>query len=283
MVTDSDEVANVPTPALRLAGACGTPSMLKVTVPAGVPAPHVVDGRVAVGSPAGVTLTIEPGTTVLMRVNSGLDVGLGGPGTLIADGLGLSRGDRVLAVVPMFHANAWGLPHGAALAGADLILPNRFLAAEALAGLIASERPTLMGCVPTIFADLLRYADAHPEVDLSSLTKATCGGSAVPKALMQDFAQDRTGSDRRTRCRPWHRPPQVAGVVGNRCIPVLPDVTHDFRAEQRQHRQNLHRRPRDWVKHGDHPSHLAACDADAKGDQTCWMRPATHRSSIRSR
>jgi len=115
-------------------------------------------------------------------------ISLHSTGTLIADGLGLSRSDRVLAVVPMFHANAWGLAHGAALAGADLILPNRFLAAEALAGLIASERPTLMGCVPTIFADLLRYADAHPEVDLSSLSKATCGGSAVPKALMQDFA-----------------------------------------------------------------------------------------------
>jgi fatty-acyl-CoA synthase len=109
--------------------------------------------------------------------------------TLIKDGLGLSRADRVLAVVPMFHANAWGLPHGAALAGADLLLPNRFLAAEPLAGFIAAERPTLMGCVPTIFADLLRYADEHPDVDLSSLTNATCGGSAVPRQLMRDFEE----------------------------------------------------------------------------------------------
>jgi fatty-acyl-CoA synthase len=109
--------------------------------------------------------------------------------TLISDGLGLSRSDRVLAVVPMFHANAWGLPHGAALAGADLLLPNSFLGAEPLAGLIAAERPTLMGCVPTIFGDLLRYADEHPHVDLSSLTNATCGGSAVPRQLMKDFAE----------------------------------------------------------------------------------------------
>jgi fatty-acyl-CoA synthase len=87
--------------------------------------------------------------------------------TLVRDGLGLSRSDRVLTVVPMFHANSWGLPHGAALAGADLLLPDRFLSAEPLAGLIEAERPTLMGCVPTIFADLLRYADEHPEVDLS--------------------------------------------------------------------------------------------------------------------
>ncbi len=109
--------------------------------------------------------------------------------TLFKDGLGLSRTDRVLAVVPMFHANAWGLPHGATLAGADLILPNRFLGAELLARLIAAERPTLMGCVPTIFSDLLRYADEHPDVDLSSLTNATCGGSAVPKQLMKDFQE----------------------------------------------------------------------------------------------
>ena len=109
--------------------------------------------------------------------------------TLVKDGLGLSRSDRVLAVVPMFHANAWGLPHGAALAGADLLLPNQFLAAEPLAGLIAAERPTLMGCVPTIFADLLRFADDHPDIDLSSLTNATCGGSAVPRQLMRDFEE----------------------------------------------------------------------------------------------
>ncbi len=109
--------------------------------------------------------------------------------TLIRDGLGLCREDSVLAVVPMFHANAWGLPHGAAMAGADLILPDRFLAAEPLAGLIEAERPTLMGCVPTIFADLLRYADEHPDVDLSSLSNATCGGSAVPRQLMKDFEE----------------------------------------------------------------------------------------------
>jgi fatty-acyl-CoA synthase len=112
--------------------------------------------------------------------------------TLMVDAVGLSRADRVLAVVPMFHANAWGLPHGAALAGADLILPDRFLGAEPLAQLIAAERPTLMGCVPTIFADLLRYADAHPELDLSSLSNAACGGSAVPRQLMRDF-QERHG------------------------------------------------------------------------------------------
>ncbi|HTQ67559.1 MAG TPA: long-chain fatty acid--CoA ligase [Solirubrobacteraceae bacterium] len=109
--------------------------------------------------------------------------------TLMRDGTGLAREDRVLAVVPMFHANAWGLPYGAALAGADLLLPDRFLDAESLGALISSERPTLMGCVPTIFQDLLRYADEHPDLDLSSLNNAACGGSAVPRALMKDFEE----------------------------------------------------------------------------------------------
>jgi fatty-acyl-CoA synthase len=108
--------------------------------------------------------------------------------SLMTDALGLSSRDRALVVVPMFHANAWGIPHGAALAGADLILPDRFLQAEPLAKLIEAERPTIMGCVPTIFADLLRYADAH-DVDVSSLTNAACGGSAVPRQLMKDFQE----------------------------------------------------------------------------------------------
>jgi fatty-acyl-CoA synthase len=109
--------------------------------------------------------------------------------TLATDGTAISRSDRVLAVVPMFHVNAWGLPYGAALAGADLILPDRHLQPEPLAHLIAAERPTLMGCVPTIFQGLLSYAEEHPEIDLSSLSNAACGGSAVPRQLMKDFEE----------------------------------------------------------------------------------------------
>ncbi len=111
--------------------------------------------------------------------------------SLFVDNLGLSRRDRALVIVPMFHVNAWGIPYAAALAGADLLLPDRFLQAEPLARAIQAERPTVAGCVPTIFADLLRYADSH-EVDLSSLTHAVCGGSAVPRQLMKDF-QERHG------------------------------------------------------------------------------------------
>ena len=108
--------------------------------------------------------------------------------SLMKDALALSQRDRALLVVPMFHVNAWGIPHAAALAGADLVMPDRFLQAEPLAKLIEAERPTIMGCVPTIFGDLLRYADTH-DVDLSSLKNAACGGSAVPRQLMRDFEE----------------------------------------------------------------------------------------------
>ncbi len=108
--------------------------------------------------------------------------------SLFADNLALSRSDRALVIVPMFHVNAWGIPYAAALCGADLLMPDRFLTAEPLARAIESERPTVAGCVPTIFADLLRYADTH-DCDLSSLTHAVCGGSAVPRQLMKDFQE----------------------------------------------------------------------------------------------
>jgi acyl-CoA synthetase (AMP-forming)/AMP-acid ligase II len=104
----------------------------------------------------------------------------------LADAFALSRDDRVLPVVPMFHANAWGLPYAAMLAGADLVLPNQFLQAESLARLIESERVTLGGAVPTIWLDVLRYADQH-KPDLSRLSRVACGGSAVPRSLMEAF------------------------------------------------------------------------------------------------
>jgi fatty-acyl-CoA synthase len=98
----------------------------------------------------------------------------------------LSAADRVLPVVPMFHANAWGLPYAALMAGASLVMPDRFLQAEPLVRLIEDERPTVSGAVPTIWNDLLRYASEH-DSDLSSLRLVPCGGSAVPESLMRSF------------------------------------------------------------------------------------------------
>jgi fatty-acyl-CoA synthase len=104
---------------------------------------------------------------------------------------GIGQADSILPVVPMFHANAWGLPYAAWLAGAAFVLPGRFLQAEPLAKMIQTYRPTIAGAVPTIWNDLLSYVDKHP-TDLSSLRLVPCGGSAVPLSLMKAF-QERHG------------------------------------------------------------------------------------------
>ncbi|MDQ2877166.1 MAG: long-chain fatty acid--CoA ligase, partial [Actinomycetota bacterium] len=102
---------------------------------------------------------------------------------------GMSDRDRVLPVVPMFHANAWGLPYAAVMAGADMIMPDRFLQPAPLAALIEAERPTLAGAVPTIWNGLLQHVRAHG-ADLSSLRLVPCGGSAVPHALLENFEKE---------------------------------------------------------------------------------------------
>jgi fatty-acyl-CoA synthase len=105
---------------------------------------------------------------------------------------GLTTHARELAIVPMFHAMAWGLPYACFMSGAALVMPDRFLQAAPLAQMIQAERPNLAGAVPTIWTDLLAYLDAHPEIDVSSLKEAVVGGSACPPALMHAFA-DRYG------------------------------------------------------------------------------------------
>jgi fatty-acyl-CoA synthase len=100
--------------------------------------------------------------------------------------MGLSSTDKVLPVVPMFHANAWGLPYAALMAGASLLMPDRFLQAEPLIALMETERPTVAGAVPSIWNDVLRHARENGS-DLTSLRIVPCGGSAVPESLMRSF------------------------------------------------------------------------------------------------
>jgi fatty-acyl-CoA synthase len=110
-------------------------------------------------------------------------------GVCMGNTLGVSERDRVLPVVPMFHANAWGLPYASVISGADLIMPDRFLQPEPLVKLIESERPTVAGAVPTIWNGLLQHIRAHGG-DISSLRLVACGGSAVPHALMEAFEKE---------------------------------------------------------------------------------------------
>ena len=105
------------------------------------------------------------------------------------NGMALSFSDKALPIVPMFHANAWGLPYAALMAGADLVLPDRFMDAKSMVTLIETQRPTVAGAVPTIWNDVMNFLDREPGHDISSLRFVACGGSAVPVSLMQVFEE----------------------------------------------------------------------------------------------
>ncbi|GAB3107519.1 long-chain fatty acid--CoA ligase [Streptomyces calidiresistens] len=105
-----------------------------------------------------------------------------------AEAMGLTDADTCLPVVPMFHVNAWGLPHAAFMTGINLLMPDRFLQPAPLAEMIETERPTYAAAVPTIWQGLLLELAEKPR-DISCLKSVTIGGSACPPSLMKDFEE----------------------------------------------------------------------------------------------
>ena len=104
----------------------------------------------------------------------------------------ISRRDTVLPVVPMFHANAWGLPYTATMVGAGFVLPGPKLDAISVLDLMAGEHVTITAGVPTVWMAVLAALDAEPDRwDLSSLRQLVVGGSAAPESLIKGF--DRHG------------------------------------------------------------------------------------------
>jgi fatty-acyl-CoA synthase len=110
----------------------------------------------------------------------------------LADALGVGAADTVLPVVPMFHANAWGLPYAAAFTGANLVLPGMQLDAVNLLDLLADERVTMTAGVPTVWLAVLNALDAEPDRwDLSALRTLMIGGSAAPQSMIEGFDRHR--------------------------------------------------------------------------------------------
>lgn len=127
------------------------------------------------GAPKGVTYTHRSSYLHTLRI-------------LQVDGMAISGADAVLAVVPMFHANAWGLPFAAAAVGAKLVLPGRNTDGASLARLIAAEGVTIGVGVPTVWAGLVEHLEATGET-LPSLKRIIVGGAPMPPALMARIEQ----------------------------------------------------------------------------------------------
>ena len=111
--------------------------------------------------------------------------------SLQADVLGLSAADTVLAVVPMFHANAWGLTFSAPAVGAKLVMPGVKMDGAAIHELLEDEGVTMSAAVPTVWQMLLQHLDSVG-AKLTTLKRVVIGGAACPEALIRAF-NDRYG------------------------------------------------------------------------------------------
>ena len=107
----------------------------------------------------------------------------------LPDAIGVSGRDTILAVVPMFHANAWGLPYNAAMVGSKVVLPGPKMGdPETIVSLMNDEQVTLAAGVPTVWTLLLNYL-AQTGKKLETLKSTLVGGSAVPLSMIQTFAE----------------------------------------------------------------------------------------------
>ncbi|MFE7638336.1 long-chain fatty acid--CoA ligase [Kitasatospora sp. NPDC057518] len=127
------------------------------------------------GDPKGVLYSHRSVYLHCLQVNTG-------------DNFAFTPSDTALPVVPMFHVQAWGIPHAAFMSGANLLMPDRFLQPKPMAEMIAAVRPTVSAAVPTIWAGLLSELDAG-DYDTSSLRMVVIGGSACPPSLMKAYEE----------------------------------------------------------------------------------------------
>ncbi|MFD4405971.1 long-chain fatty acid--CoA ligase [Nocardia sp. NPDC058499] len=102
--------------------------------------------------------------------------------------MGLRIDDTVLGIVPMFHANAWGLPYAALMTGANVLMPDRFLQPGPLLEMMAAVKPTFAAAVPTIWGGVLAALAAQPQ-DITHLRAVVVGGSAAPPSMMKAFEE----------------------------------------------------------------------------------------------
>jgi fatty-acyl-CoA synthase len=109
-------------------------------------------------------------------------------GLALESGMGITERDVVTPVVPMFHANAWGMPFACVMVGAKMAMPGPHLDAVNIVDLFVREKSTIVGGVPTIWLSVLQYLDANPgKFDLSSIRAMYVGGSAVPQSLIEAY------------------------------------------------------------------------------------------------
>jgi len=192
----------------------------------------------------------------------------------LPDAHAISSRDTILPVVPMFHANAWGLPYIAAFAGTGMVLPGPRLDAESVLDLLADERVTITAGVPTVWMAVLQALDNEPDRwDLSALRLMIVGGSAVPRSMIEGF--DRHGL---TILQAWGMTETSPMGTICRLPPELDDASEDEKYDYRV-RQGV---PSPFVEiraRGD-DGELIAWDDETMGELEIrgpWVAAAYHK------
>jgi fatty-acyl-CoA synthase len=114
------------------------------------------------------------------------------------DAMGVCSRDVIMPVVPMFHANCWGLALTSPMVGAAMVMPGSKLDGASVFELLDTYRVSFSAAVPTVWLMLLQHLEAN-NLKLPHLRKVVIGGSACPRALTQKF-QDNYGVE---VCHAW--------------------------------------------------------------------------------
>jgi fatty-acyl-CoA synthase len=126
------------------------------------------------GNPKGVVYSHRSNVLHALTLNS-------------ADFIGLRSLDSVMPIVPLFHANAWGISFAAPMSGSKLVHPGAKLDGASVHQLLTDEGVTFTAAVPTVWLGLLQHLEANPEAKLPKLQRVVVGGSACPRVIMEKF------------------------------------------------------------------------------------------------
>jgi fatty-acyl-CoA synthase len=125
------------------------------------------------GNPKGVLYSHRSNVIHSMAANMG-------------DALGMKSADAILPVVPMFHANAWGIAFAAPAVGAKIVMPGAQMDGQSIYELLDKEKVTVTAAVPTVWLMLLQYLE-KTGAELPALDRVVIGGSAAPRSMIEVF------------------------------------------------------------------------------------------------
>ena len=109
--------------------------------------------------------------------------------TMSKDAMGMGSADVVLPVVPMFHANAWGLALSCPATGANMVMPGAQMDGASIYELLDTEKVSITAAVPTVWLMLLTYLQEN-DLKLPYLNRVIIGGSAIPEKILRAFEED---------------------------------------------------------------------------------------------